>query len=232
MELSALTAMEPLLPGLGGGGGVGSGLFPDLLTLDGAGSGRSHHHHHLVKRTVWPGADSEMLFNSLVGPDTFPNFLAGSVTINAHRVVAHLTASECVCVCVRNRRSGGVSKMSLFENEEASMVLLTFFFPVSLFNWIFPATTGEIRATLEEITIFTDPQVQGFNIYVNVANMIYQIIGRFVVDVVLFGPQRTFEGIRSKSLRVGILIRSISYDVSWVFFFLQHPQLAHFHVRL
>ncbi len=112
MELSSLAAAEPLIFGLGGNGvggidGAGAapppslppGLLSSILDQEYYYHDPYHHHPDLAlsaadDKTVLPGADSAMIFDSLVGPDTFPNFLAASFTINAHRLVAHLTASE------------------------------------------------------------------------------------------------------------------------------------------
>ncbi len=86
------------------------------------------------------------------------------------------------------------------------MSALVSFFPpsVALFNWVLPSSTGELRSTLEDITIFTNPTTTGINVWVNPANMVYQIIGRFFVDLAIYGPDRTIEGIRSKSFQVKI----------------------------
>ncbi len=73
---------------------------------------------------------------------------------------------------------------------------------VGLFNWVLPSTTGEFRTAMEKISIFSNPTRAGINIYVNLANMIYQIIGRFLVDVLIYGTDRTVEGVTSKSLKV------------------------------
>ena len=75
-------------------GNMTSSSSPDLLLPPPVSCNEVLPYHHLVKRTYYPGADSEKLFEALVSPETFPNFLANAFNINLFRGFAESFAGE------------------------------------------------------------------------------------------------------------------------------------------
>ncbi len=67
---------------------------------------------------------------------------------------------------------------------------------------VIPNTSGELRTYLESLEFLNDNQVIGVSAYINFFNWIYQLIGRFVTDVFLYGPERTLKGVRAANYTV------------------------------
>ncbi len=72
----------------------------------------------------------------------------------------------------------------------------------ALYHWILPATTGSVRESLLQLSFLNNRQDLAFSVYLNPAIWMFIMTGRIVIDILLFGPEATFKGLRSRTFTV------------------------------